>query len=58
MIIDAIMKALSFAHIYFKVNHDLLNSLVSQSGQKNLSADTKSSEINLVTVTSLLAQRK
>ena len=52
------MKALSFAHIYFKVNHDLLNSLVSQSGQKNLSADTKSSEINLVTVTSLLAQRK
>lgn len=41
-----------------KVNHDLPNSLVSQSGQKNLSADTKSSEINLVTVTSLLAQRK
>lgn len=41
-----------------KVSHDLLNSLVSQSGQENLSADTKSSEINLVTVTSLLAQRK
>lgn len=39
-----------------KVNHDLLNSLVSQSGQKNLSADTKSSEINLVTFSSLLAQ--
>ena len=39
-----------------KVNHDLLNSLVSQSGQKKVSADTKSSEINLVTFSSLLAE--
>ena len=41
-----------------KVNYDLLNSLVSQSGQKNLSVDRKSSEINLVTFSSLLAQLK
>ena len=41
-----------------KVNCDLLNSLVSALGQKKLSVDTKSSEINLVTFSFLFAQLK